>query len=197
MRGTRGPGAVATMEGRGRGRGRIAGAGVGVLLLLTSCAAFAEDDATSTREDIERETREEGDVEGAIGDELEVYDLTVTVSEVERVAEFGEMDNRGYIVATVSMTNDSGGSIDFDRSDWRIEKPDGTVANTANVSTEPQLQDDTIPDGETIEGRVIFTVGDAEGQFAVLFVSASMRPEDELALERGVWVFDSAPGDAG
>lgn len=197
MSGTRRRGAVAHTERRGRSRAVAAGAGMAVALLLSSCGAFSEADETTERTDIDRETREEGDVEGAVGDELEVYDLVVTVTEVERVAEFSEIDNRGYVVATVSMENTSSGSIDYDRTDWRIEKPDGTVSNTANVSTEPQLQDDTIPAGETVEGRVIFSVGDAEGQFAVLFASASQRPEDELAVERGVWVFDSAPGDAG
>lgn len=170
---------------------------VAMLVLATSCAAFAEDDATSTRDDVERENREEGDVEGAVGDELEVYDLTVQVTEVERVAQFSELDSRGYIVATVSMTNDTGRSIDYDRTDWRLEKPDGSLSNTANVSGEAQLRDDKIPAGGTVEGRVIFTAGDLDGQFAIVFVSASMRPSDGLQLERGVWIFDSSPEDAG
>lgn len=70
------------------------------------------------------------------------------------------------------------------------------MANTANVSNQPQLQDDTIPAGETIEGTVIFTAGDLDGQFAVLFEPATLRPDDELATERAVWVFESSPGDA-
>lgn len=198
MSGTRGRGAVAHTQRPGRWRGTAALAPwiAVAALLTTSCGAFSQADETAEREDIDRETREEGDVEGDVGETLEVYGLTVTVSEVERVAEFSEIDSRGYLVATISMENTTSESVDYDRSDWRIEKPDGTVANTANVSTEPQLQDDTIPAGETVEGRVIFSVGDAEGQFAVLFASASLRPEDELAVERGVWVFDSAPGDA-
>ena len=95
------------------------------------------------------------------------------------------------------MRNTTNEAIDYDRSDWQIEKPDGTVSNTANVSTEPQLQDDKIPAGGTVEGTVIYTVGELEGQFAILFSPASLRPEDELEIERAVWVFQSSPGDAG
>lgn len=160
---------------------------------LPGCAAFSEDDEDAALADVERANRAEGDVEGEVGDTLEVYDLEATVIEVERVAEFSEIDNRGYVVATVSMHNPTSSSIDYDRSDWRIEKPDDSVSNTANVSTEVQLLDDVVPAGGTVEGRVIFSVGQEEGQFAILFSPASLRPDDPLAVERGVWVFQSEP----
>jgi hypothetical protein len=181
-----------------RGRRRFAIAAASALLVVgsTACNAFSDPDEQESTVDVERESREEGDVEGQIGDELEVYDLVANVTEVERVASFSDLDNRGYIVATVSMENPTSDSIDFNRADWQLEKPDGTLSNTANVSNEPQLQDDTIPAGGTIEGTVIYSVGDLEGQFAIVFSAGELTPEDPLEAERGVWVFESSPGDA-
>jgi hypothetical protein len=167
-----------------------------LVLGATACNAFNDPDAQETSVDVDRENREEGDVEGALGDELEVYGMTAVVTSVERVDSFSDIDNRGYIVAEVSMTNTTGESVDYNRADWQIEKPDGTISNTANVADEPQLQNDNIPDGATIEGRVIYTVGDAEGQFAIIFQPATLVSDDPLAAERAVWVFESSPGDA-
>lgn len=192
MSGTRmSHGGASTRRVRRRAAGMVVAAALAVA--LPGCAAFSEDDEDAALADVERANRAEGDVEGEVGDTLEVYDLEATVIEVERVAEFSEIDNRGYVVATVSMHNPTSSSIDYDRSDWRIEKPDDSVSNTANVSTEVQLLDDVVPAGGTVEGRVIFSVGQEEGQFAILFSPASLRPDDPLAVERGVWVFQSEP----
>lgn len=167
-----------------------------VVPLAGGCGAFGDPDENESTVDVDRETYQEGDVEGAIGDTLEVYDLELTVTSIERVDSFSELDSRGYIVATVEMNNPSSSSVDYDRTDWKLEKPDGTLSNTANVSNQPQLQDDTLPAGATVEGTLIYTAGDEDGQFAIVFDSASERPEDELEVERGVWVFESSPEDA-
>jgi len=166
------------------------------VLAATACNAFSDPDAQEPTVDVDRESREEGDVEGAVGDELQVYDLVATVTSIERVATFSELDSRGYIVATVSMHNEGNSSVDFERTDWKLEKPDGALSNTANVSGQVQLQDDTLLKGATIEGTVIFTAGDLEGQFAIVFDPSTLRPDDPLAERRGVWVFESSPGDA-
>jgi hypothetical protein len=174
----------------------LALASVVALLMSGGCGAFSDTDDQASTVDVDRESFEEGDVEGAVGDQLDVYGLEATVTSVERVDSYSELDSRGYIVATIEMHNPSSSSVDYDRSDWQLEKPDGTVSNTANVSNQPQLQDDTIVAGATIEGTLIYTAGDAEGQFAILFSPASEAPEDGLGIERGVWVFESSPGDA-
>ncbi|QGG95377.1 DUF4352 domain-containing protein [Actinomarinicola tropica] len=192
MSGTRTSRAAARQRAPRRGVGAVVLA-ASVVVALTGCGAFSEADEDATLADVERANREEGDVEGQVGDTVEVYDLRATVTEVRRVAEYGEIDNRGYVEVTISMENPTSSAVDYDRSDWRIEKPDGTISNTANVSTEEQLLDDVIPAGGTVEGRVIFSVGQEEGQFAILFSPASLRPDDPLGVERGVWVFESAP----
>jgi Domain of unknown function (DUF4352) len=182
---------------RGRApRGALTTALIAVALLAGACGAFSDTTEDTSTVDVDRETFEEGDVEGAIGDQLEVYDLEATVTSVERVSSFSDLDSRGYIVATVEMHNPSSSSIEYNRSDWQLEKPDGTLVNTANVADEPQLQDDNVPEGETITGTLIFTAGEEAGQFAIVFQTASQTPEDPLAVERGVWVFESSPEDA-
>lgn len=193
---------ITTTMGRGPRRAEgttkvLAGALlVALMAITTGCNAFGDPDEQESTVDVERESREEGDVEGAVGDELEVYGVMATVTSIERVESFSEIDNRGYIVATVEMTNPTNSSVDYNRTDWQLEKPDGTTSNTTNVSGEAQLQDDTLPAGASVEGTVIFTAGDLDGQFAILFEPATLRPEDELETERAVWVFESAPGDA-
>lgn len=179
------------------GRGRRVAMALALAISITGCGAFSDPAEDASTVDVDRgDAHQEGDVEGAVGDELEVHDFVAVVTGTERVAEFSEIDSRGYIVATVRMDNATGSSIDFNRSDWKLEKPDGSLANTVNVSNQPQLQDDTIPGNESIEGTVIFNAGDLEGQFAIVFDPASFNSDDSLERERGVWVFESSPADA-
>lgn len=178
-------------------RTSLAAAALVVVLAAAGCGAFSDPAEEASTVSVDRgDAHQEGDVEGNVGDELEVHDFVAVVTSTERVAEFSEIDTRGYIVATVRMDNDTGSSIDFNRSDWKLEKPDGTLSNTVNVSNQTQLQDDTIPGGESVEGTVIFNAGDLEGQFAIVFDPAAFNSDDSLERERGVWVFESAPGDA-
>lgn len=175
--------------------------GVVAAALVAGCVLPGSDDADDASLDVERPLREAGDVEGRVGDPLEVYGITATVLEVGRVAEYNEFDTWGYIWARVRVENTTSREIDFHRRQFRIERPDETVSNTANISTETQLEGSSVtrPDvlapGETGEGQVIYTVGDLDGQFALIY-GPDPPTEDVIDAERGVWVFESSPEDA-
>lgn len=186
-------------RGRGRRSARTTTMAVALALALATagCGAFNDPAEDASTVDVDRgDAHQEGDVEGEVGDELEVHDFVAVVTSVERVAQFSDIDSRGYVVATIRMDNATGSSIDYNRTDWKLEKPDGSLSNTVNVSNQPQLQDDNIPGNGSVEGTVIFNAGDLEGQFAIVFDPAAFNSDDSLERERGVWVFESSPEDA-
>ena len=173
----------------------------GVSLLAGACVPGDDDVDGSTLDDVDREHREDGDVEGRAGDPLEVYGITATALEWGRVEAYGELEDWGYIWVRVQVENTTNGDVDYHRRQFRLEKPDGTVSNTANIVGETQVpgvggaRPNQIPPGETREGQVIYTVGELDGQFALVY-----EPEpptaDPLDVERGIWVFESSPEDA-
>lgn len=201
-----------TARTRRQRRGRATGAGArtkGVaaivalaLLTASACTPPDADGGEGATLDVERPLRESGDIEAEVGDQIEVHGITVTVVEVGRVAEYGEFDDWGYVWARIEVENTSPREIEFHRRHFQLEKPDDTVSNTANIASESQIAGgttmaaDRLAPGATREGQVIYTAGDLEGQFALIY-----RPEppsgDTIDRERGVWVFQSSPDDAG
>ncbi len=191
-----------TTLARRRSRWGVPASLVAVALIAASaCTPPSGDGDENAALDVERELREQGDVEARVGEPLEVYGITATVLEVGRVEEYNEFDTWGYIWARIEVENTTNSDIEFHRRHFRLEKPDDTVSNTANISTETQIQGgtttraDLLAPGATREGQVIYTAGDLDGQFAIIY-----RPEpptdDALDTERGVWVFESSPDDA-
>ena len=170
-------------------------------LMVAGCIAPNSDDATNSTIDVERENREAGDVEASVGEAVEVYGITATVVEVGRVDAFNDLDTSGYIWARVSVENTTNRDITFHRRHFRLEKPDGSLSNTANISTETQIEggsatrSDVLKPGTTREGQVIYTAGDLDGQFAIVYLPDSPT-DDPLNRQRGVWVFESSPEDA-
>ncbi len=178
---------------------RVVG-GLAVALALTGCIAPADEEGTNTTADVERSNRVEGDVEAAVGETIEVFGITATVSEVGRVASYSDLDSSGYIWAQVKIENTSNREVPFHRRHIRLEKPDGSLSNVANISTETQIEGgtargDVLEPGEVREGQVIYTAGDLEGQFAIVYLPDSPSG-DPLDRARGVWVFESGPDDA-
>jgi|SRR5690554_1739001 hypothetical protein len=174
---------------------------LGLAGVLGGCMAPSDDSSTSSTVDAEREGREPGDIEAAVGDTIEVFGITATVLEVGRVESFNELDTSGYIWAEVRVENTTDRGVEFHRRHFRLEKPDGSLSNTANISTESQIEggstarSDELEPGEVREGRVIYTAGDLEGQFAIVYIPQPPNP-DTIDRERGVWVFESSPDDA-
>jgi hypothetical protein len=169
--------------------------------LLGGCTPPNENSTTDATLDVDRENRQAGDIEAAVGDTVEVFGISATVLEVGRVGQYNELDTSGYIWARVRVENTTSRDVDFHRRHFRLEKPDGSLSNTANISTESQIEGGTsarsnvLRPGETREGQVIYTAGDLEGQFALLYIPESPS-SDPLDRQRGVWVFESSPDDA-
>jgi hypothetical protein len=171
------------------------------LLALGACMAPSDDETTDATVDVERTSREPGDIEAEVGNAIEVYGITATVLEVGRVDAYNDLDTSGYIWARVRVENTTDRNVEFHRRHFRLEKPDGSLSNTANISTESQIEggsaarSDQLEPGEVREGQVIYTAGDLDGQFAIVYIPQPPNP-DRLDRERGVWVFESSPADA-
>ena len=140
----------------------------------------------------ERPAREDGDIEREVGDPAEVFRLTATVVEVGRTEEYSEVAKDGYLWAKVKIENTTGGGSEYHRLDWQLVKPDGSVVNRAVVPGEAQLGGGELEAGEVVEGQLIFSVGDTEGTFELVYLPRHQRI-DPIERQRGIWVFDSAP----
>jgi hypothetical protein len=175
--------------------------GLVTVMLLAGCMAPASDSTTDATLDVDRENRQSGDVEAQVGDTVEVFGITATVVEVGRVGAYNDLDTSGYIWARISVENTTNREVEFHRRHFRLEKPDGTLSNTTNVSTESQVEggttarSDVLRPGDSREGQVIYTAGDLDGQFAIVYLAPSPTP-DSPDTQRGVWVFQSSPDDA-
>jgi hypothetical protein len=109
-----------------------------------------------------------------VGDTVEVYGISATVLEVGRVdASTTSSTPRGTSGRASSVENTTSRDVDFHRRHFRLEKPDGSLSNTANISTESQIEggttarSDVLRSGDSREGQVIYTAGDLDGQFAM------------------------------
>lgn len=180
---------------------RAAVAAAALALATTGCVLPGSEETTDSTIEVDREQRQTGDVEGAVGDTLVAHDVEATVLEVGRVASYSEIDTSGYVWARVSIENTSSRTLEFHRRHIQLEKPDGTVSNTTNISSETQIEggtaarSDQLEPGATREGIVIYTAGDLEGQFAVLYTPPSPTGDD-IDTQRAVWVFESGPEQA-
>jgi hypothetical protein len=140
----------------------------------------------------ERASRQNGDIEREVGGAAEVFRMTATVVEVGRTAEYSDVARDGYLWAKVKIENTSGGGSEYHRLDWQLVKPDGAVVNRAVVPGEAQLGGGDLEGGEVVEGQLIFSVGDAEGTFELVYLPRHERI-DPVNRQRGIWVFESAP----
>jgi hypothetical protein len=172
------------------------------LAVALSAAAFLvgcsnQDGSASNGGDSSTPTSEESalvtDVPVAMGSSIEVANLTATVEEVRRQKAVSAADDSGYVVAKVTVANESNAPRDYHRLQFRLRKPDGTSINRTPVAGVTQLGNGELQPGERVSGELIFLVEQAAGQFAVLFEPIQ---ENEPEPKRGVWAFESQPGDA-
>jgi hypothetical protein len=177
-------------------RARSAKVAGGIIAIFASvgCAGTApgggpDGDATPTS------TAAKGveEVAVALGQSADVADLTATVEEVRRQKAFGGTSDLGYLVAKVNVVNNSKAARDYHRLQFRLIKPDGSSINRTPIAGVTQLGTGTLQPGDRVGGELIFTVEQVGGRFSVVY-----EPIQEGAAERkrGVWAFDSQPGDA-
>ena len=129
----------------------------------------------------------------AIGQPLEVAGLTSTVTEVHRQKSFGDNADAGYVVAQVTVANNSTAVQDYHRLQWDLRLPDGSSTNRTPIAGQKQLGQGELQPGEQATGSLIFTVEQKGGEFALVF---EPRQDDAPERERGLWPFTSQPGDA-
>jgi hypothetical protein len=127
-----------------------------------------------------RPDRQGEDQELRIGEGARLSGYTATVTEAGFEQSVSEFEDDGYIKVHVIIENRDDKSQPYNLFDWSLQTPGGVVEDPGIVSATTLGSGDLVPGG-TVEGDVFFEVGDATGEFYVLY-----KP-DAFDAARGVW----------
>lgn len=150
--------------------------------------ASAEKPAAGEEANAEKEAKAafpgalESDVIGKAGDELKLGDVSVTSSALTEGAnpEFAGPT----LCSTVSLTNNSDETIDFNALDWKMQAPGGTILNGALMGSNDILSAGQIAPGGTTSGDVCFdSKGAQSGTYVMLY-----EPLFSFFSDRGAWI---------
>lgn len=120
------------------------------------------------------------DVVGQGGEALVLGDANVTSTPLVE----GDATFSPTLCTTISMTNNSGQTIDFSAFDWKLQAPSGTILNTTFTGTENILNTGQIAPGGTTTGDVCFEAQSTEpGQYIVFY-----EPIFSFFSDRAVWI---------
>lgn len=124
----------------------------------------------------------ESDVIGKAGDELKLGDVTVTSSALTEGAnpEFAGLT----LCSTVSLTNNSDETIDFNAFDWKMQEPGGTILNFGLMGSDNLLSGGQIAPGGSTSGDVCFdSKGSQAGTYVLIY-----EPIFSFFSDRGAWI---------
>ncbi|WP_051298769.1 DUF4190 domain-containing protein [Arthrobacter castelli] len=123
---------------------------------------------------------QQSDVVGKAGDELKLGDVTVTSSALTA----GNAAMGPTLCSTVSLTNNSEETIDFNAFDWKMQEPGGTILNTGVMGSDNALSGGQIAPGGTTSGDVCFdSKGAQSGTYVMLY-----EPIFSFFSDRGAWI---------
>lgn len=125
---------------------------------------------------------QQSDVVGKAGDELKLGDVTVTSS---ALAEGANPEFAGpTLCSTVSLTNNSDETIDFNGFDWKMQEPGGTILDPSFMGSDNTLSGGQIAPGGTTSGDVCFdSKGAKSGTYVMLY-----EPIFSFFSDRGAWI---------
>lgn len=122
---------------------------------------------------------QEGDVVGQAGEALALGDTEITSTPIAA----GDATLGPTLCTTVSLTNGSEDTIDFNPFDWKLQNPSGTILNTGFVGSDNALPGGQIAPGGNASGDVCFD-GEATAGDYVLFY----EPAFSFSSDRGAWL---------
>ncbi|GAB3523301.1 DUF4352 domain-containing protein [Arthrobacter monumenti] len=125
---------------------------------------------------------QESDVVGKAGDELKLGDVTVTSP---ALTEGANPELAGpTLCSTVSLTNTSDETIDFNGFDWKMQEPGGTILDVGFMGSDNILSAGQIAPGGTASGDVCFdSKGAQSGTYVMLY-----EPIFSFFSDRGAWI---------
>lgn len=124
----------------------------------------------------------ESDVIGKAGDELKLGDVTVTSSELTEGANPEIVGPT--LCSTVSLTNNSDETIDFNAFDWKMQEPGGTILNVGLMGSDNVLSGGQIAPGGTTSGDVCFdSKGSQIGTYVLIY-----EPIFSFFSDRAAWI---------
>ena len=133
-------------------------------------------EATPGRADRQRE-----DQEVALGQSVNVSGYKGTVHSAGFQAAFNDFEDKGYVVADVTVVNTDDRAQPYTLFDWKIQTPNGQVIDPTFTTLDGLLDSgDLVKDG-TVSGKVVFEVGQTKGDFFIIY-----KP-DAFDAARGLW----------
>lgn len=133
------------------------------------------DAAEPGRADQQRE-----DQEVAIGQPVKVSGYTATVSSAGFQQQMSDFEDKGYIVAEVTVVNTDDKAQPYNTFDWKLQTPNGQVIDPGFTTADQLGSGDLVKDG-TVSGKVVFEVGQTKGDFFIIY-----KP-DAFDAARGLW----------
>lgn len=128
----------------------------------------------------DRPDRQDDDHEARVGESVRLAGYTATVTSAEYAPELSDFEDDGYLVTHVEIVNRDDEAQPYNVFDWQLLTPAGQVVDPT-ITSRDQLGSGQLVEGGSVEGDVIFEVGDASGTYYVLY-----KP-DAFNAARGVW----------
>lgn len=168
-----------------------------VVLIGIAAAAGGGDDAVDKANDAAGEVTRNGtdggdklfpgrpdsksaDIERNIGQSAELSGYTATVTNAGFQGEVSDFENKGYLVADVTITNRDDDAQPYNTFEWKLITPGGQIIDPTFTST-GQLGSGDLVKGGTVSGKIVWEVGNQKGDFFVIYDPA------DFGDERAVW----------
>lgn len=120
------------------------------------------------------------DQERNIGESAKLSGYTGTVTSAGFQQKVSDFEDGGYVVIEVTIENRDDKAQAYNTFDWRLQTPNGQVIDPGFTSNQTLGSGDLVSGGK-VSGKVVFEVGDAKGDFYIIY-----KP-DAFDAARGIW----------
>jgi len=128
-----------------------------------------------------RGDRKAGDIEKNVGESIDVSGYTLTVTKAAFQQQMDSFQNKGYLLATVTISNRDTKAQSYNPFNWKLLTPTGTIIDPCFCSTQNALHSGDLAQGGSVSGTIAWEVGPAKGDYYVIW------SDPGFGSERGVW----------
>ncbi len=122
-----------------------------------------------------------GDKELPIGTAVELSGFTTNVQSASFTQKLSTFEEKGYVVADVSILNRDTKAQRYSSADWKIITPQGQIIDATFTSIDGALNSADLASGGNVSGKVVFEVGQTKGDYYIVY------DPDFASTSRGIW----------
>lgn len=139
--------------------------------------------ATKTKQKLfpDRVDSQSEDQERNMGEGAELSGYTATVASAGYQPSVSTFEEKGYIVAEVTILNRDEKAQSYNYYDWKIQTPSGQIHDPSFTAAEGALDSGDMVSNGNVAGKVVFEVGSEKGDFYIIY-----KP-DPFDAARGIW----------